>query len=191
MPQVNTGPIVYAAPVAEPMQQNGQMTEVEIRRITTADAGRARALRLEMLAEEPLAFITTLAEAAARPHADFAAFVARSSTGSQNAIFIALHGNRIVGQAGGATHPQSRDKTIVYAVYVAPDFRGSGVIGRLIDAVAAWSREAGRSTLELEVVTTNERARRAYLKLGFVQVGVPVPHPTVPIMRELVLNRSV
>ena len=36
-----------------------------------ADAARMRALRLEMLADSPLAFLETLAQAAARPHDDY------------------------------------------------------------------------------------------------------------------------
>ena len=31
---------------------------------------------------------------------------------------------------------------------------------------------------------TNERAVRAYQKLGFVRVGDTVAHPTIPVLRE-------
>jgi predicted GNAT family acetyltransferase len=161
-----------------------------IRRIAPTDAARARALRLEMLADAPLAFITTLAEAAERPHADYAGFVARCSDGTQNAIFVAEATGRIVGQAGGATHPSSKEKTMLYAVYVSPQFRGCGLLGGLVDAVAAWSRDAGRPTLELEVVTSNVRARNAYQRLGFEPTGDPVPHPAFPVMSEQVLTRA-
>ena len=41
-----------------------------------------RALRLEMLADAPLAFLETVAEAAARPHADYAARIAPVSRGA-------------------------------------------------------------------------------------------------------------
>lgn len=161
-----------------------------IRRIAPADASRARALRLEMLADTPLAFITTLAEAVEGPHADYASFVTRCSAGSQNAIFIAEHGKRIVAQAGGVSHPQAPDTTMLYAVYVSPAFRGCGMLAELVDAVAEWSRDAGRPNLELEVVTTNLRARNAYQRLGFKPSGDPVPHPTLPVMSEQVLTRA-
>ncbi len=155
------------------------------------DAGRARALRLEMLADAPLAFITTLAETAERPHADYAGFVTRCSTGHHIAIFVAEAGERrsLVGQVGGAIHPESETKTLLFAVYVSPRFRGRGLLGRLVDAVAAWSREAGRPTLELEVVTSNRRADAAYRTLGFTPIGGPAPHPTYPVLREQVLTR--
>lgn len=166
------------------------MTDTSIRRIQPADAGRARSLRLEMLADAPLAFVTTLAEASERPHADYAGFVTRCSAGRRIAIFVAeAGGHGLVGQAGGAIHSESEGRTLLFAVYVSPRFRGRGVLGRLVDAVAAWSREAGRPTLELEVVTSNRRAEAAYRKLGFAPVGEPVPHPTYPILREQILTR--
>jgi GNAT superfamily N-acetyltransferase len=166
------------------------VTEVWIRRVQPSDAGRARALRLEMLADAPLAYITTLAEAAERPHADYAGFVERCSSGVQNAMFVADADGALVGQAFGAIHPTEPDRTMVYAVYVAPAYRGRGLLEGLVDAVAEWSRITGRPTLELEVVTSNGRALRAYQKLGFVCAGDPVPHPTVPVMQELVLHRT-
>jgi GNAT superfamily N-acetyltransferase len=165
------------------------VTELSIRRVRPSDAGRARALRLEMLADAPLAYITTLAEAAERPHADYAGFIERSSDGVQNAMFVAEADGALVGQAFGAMHPTEPDTTMVYAVYVTPAYRGRGVLEDLVEALASWSRVNGRQTLELEVITTNVRAYRAYQKLGFVCSGEPVPHPTVPIMREQVLRR--
>ncbi|MER7164887.1 hypothetical protein ABT336_02250, partial [Micromonospora sp. NPDC000207] len=60
-----------------------------VHRIRPTDAARMRALRLEMLADSPLAFLETVAEAAARPHADYAARVAYCSTGPEVAQFVA------------------------------------------------------------------------------------------------------
>ena len=142
-----------------------------------------------MLADTPLAYITTLAEAAERPHADFVGFIERSAAGTQNAMFVADASGVLVGQAFGAIHPTEPDRTMVYAVYVTPDYRGQGILEGLVESVAAWSREVGRATLELEVVTTNTRALRAYQRLGFACSGEPVPHPTIPVMSEHVLIR--
>lgn len=168
-----------------------RVTAAKIRRVVPSDAARARALRLEMLADDPLAFITTLAEAAERPHADYAGFVARCSSGRQQAIFVAEDGNRIVAQVGGATHPHNKHTTMLYAVYVSPAYRGCGLLGQLVDAMAAWSRNSGRHTLELEVVTTNKRAWSAYRRLGFEPFGSPVPHPIYPVMTEQTLQRQI
>ncbi|MEW1586026.1 GNAT family N-acetyltransferase [Micromonospora vinacea] len=161
----------------------------EIRRVRPEDAARARALRLEMLADAPLAFLETLADAAARPHNEYAARVAYTSAGSSNAQFIADPGGRLVGHAGGTTAPNEQGLTVIYAVYVTPSWRGSGLLGELIDGVAAWSRACGRPELLLEVVVGNDRAYRAYQRLGFKDTGVRVPHPTIPALTELQMRR--
>ncbi|RAO38072.1 hypothetical protein PSN13_01043 [Micromonospora saelicesensis] len=161
-----------------------------IRRVRPEDAARMRALRLEMLADAPLAFLETLADAAARPHNEFAARVAYTSAGAGNAQFVADPGGRLVGHAGGTTHPNEPGLTVIYAVYVTPTWRGSGLLGELIDGVAAWSRACGRPELLLEVVVGNDRAYRAYQRLGFKDTGVRVPHPNIPALTELQMRRT-
>jgi GNAT superfamily N-acetyltransferase len=164
--------------------------DVTIRRVQTADAGRVRALRLEMLADTPLAFLTTLAEAAALPHDEFVGRVTRASVGTQIGQFIAESGTRLVGQIFAMESGSNADVTLLFAIYVAPGFRGRGVLAALLDAAASWSRESGRGWLELEVVTTNERACRAYQKCGFEATGAPVPHPTISTLTEQVMART-
>lgn len=160
-----------------------------VRRIRPPDAARMRALRLEMLADSPLAFLETIAEAAARPHAEFAAQVARNANGPLSAQFVADAGRRLVGHAGGIAAPDEPGLTVIFAVYLTPSHRGSGLLPRLIDAVAAWSRASGRPELLLEVVVGNDRALRAYQRLGFVDTGVRLPHPVLPALTELQMRR--
>ncbi|TCB99049.1 GNAT family N-acetyltransferase [Micromonospora zingiberis] len=162
----------------------------EVRRVRPADAGRMRALRLEMLADAPLAFLETLAEAAARPHAEYAARIAQTATGAASAQFVADPGGRLVGHAGGVAHPREPGVTLLYAIYVTPTWRGTGLLADLVATVAAWSRAEGRDELMLEVVVGNDRAYRAYQRLGFVDTGVRLPHPTVPTLRELQMRRQ-
>jgi GNAT superfamily N-acetyltransferase len=161
-----------------------------VRRVLPTDAGRTRALRLEMLADSPLAFLETVADAAARSHADHARRIAATSVGDRAAQFVADPGvGPFVGHAGGTVAPDDPRLTVIFAVYVTPAWRGRGVTADLIDAVAAWSRTAGRPDLLLEVVVGNHRAVRAYERLGFVDTGVRVPHPTVPVLTELQMRR--
>jgi ribosomal protein S18 acetylase RimI-like enzyme len=163
---------------------------VTVRRAITADAGRVRALRLEMLADTPLAYLTTIDQVAAMPHDEWTGRITRASNGSQIAHFIAeAPARRLVGQVVAAEHSERVDATMLFAVYVSPSHRGGAVLDALIEAAAAWSRECGRDLLELEVVTTNKRAARAYRKLGFTDVGEPVPHPTMPVLREQLMSR--
>ncbi|HWH00578.1 MAG TPA: GNAT family N-acetyltransferase [Pilimelia sp.] len=163
---------------------------VHVRRVRAQDTARMRALRLEMLADAPLAFLEWLDEAAARPHEEFRARLLATVAGDERAQFVAVTPTgELVGHAGGTAWPELPDVTVLYAVYVTPAHRGTGLLGALVDAVAAWSRAVGRHTLHLEVVNGNDRALRAYLKLGFVETGEIVPHPRIPVLTERRLRR--
>jgi GNAT superfamily N-acetyltransferase len=86
--------------------------------------------------------------------------------------------------------PEEPGVTIVFAVYVTPARRGTGVLADLVEAVAGWSRATGRPELMLEVVVGNDRAVRAYERLGFTDTGVRVPHPVIPALTELQMRRA-
>ncbi|HEU4421910.1 MAG TPA: GNAT family N-acetyltransferase [Pilimelia sp.] len=195
---------------------------VTVRRVRPEDAARMRALRLEMLADSPLAFLQTLADAAALPHAEYRARIAAMAAGDDQGQFVAERiepegsaavptasgpggtgrrgigrrgiGRRpgaspFVGHAGGMRWPDDDRTTVLFAVYVTPAYRGTGVLAELVASVAAWSRAAGRPELMLEVVTGNDRAVRAYERLGFVDTGERVPHPTIPVLTEQRMRR--
>jgi GNAT superfamily N-acetyltransferase len=161
-----------------------------IRPATPADAARVRALRLEMLADAPLAFIERLDEAASRPHEQFRAKLAERAQDPHAVHLIADANGRIVAQAGGLAMPGAPTVSLIYAVFISPPWRGSGLLNRLLDAVGEWSRTSGRPTLELEVVTSNARAIRAYGRAGFVDTGVRSRHPTIPVLTEMVMTRA-
>ncbi|WP_067509023.1 GNAT family N-acetyltransferase [Actinoplanes sp. TFC3] len=160
-----------------------------VHRVAPEDAARMRALRLEMLADSPLAFLETVAQQAARSHADYQRRIRQASRGNQLAQFVADPGGRLTGHAGGTVLPEEPDVTVVFAVYITPRHRGQGVLASLVDAVAQWSVESGRPELMLEVVVGNDRAVRAYERLGFSQTGARVPHPVIPGLQELQMRR--
>ncbi len=175
------------SPIRPPAETRGT---VPVHRVTPADAARMRALRLEMLADSPLAFLETVAQAAARPHEDYRRRIVQASTGRALAQFVADPGGRLIGHAGGTVMPEDPGVTIVFAVYITPAHRGTGVLADLVEAVAHWSRETGRPELMLEVVVGNDRAVRAYERLGFTDTGVRVPHPVIPALTELQMRRA-
>ena len=161
-----------------------------VHRVTPTDAARMRALRLEMLADSPLAFLETVAQAAARSHEDYRRRIVQASTGRGLAQFVADPGGPLIGHAGGTVMHEEPGVTVVFAVYVTPRHRGTGVLDDLVEAVAGWSLAMGRPELMLEVVVGNGRAVRAYERLGFVDTGVRVPHPVIPAMHELQMRRA-
>jgi len=160
-----------------------------VRRTLATDAARLRALRLEMLADTPLAFLETLDEAAARPHAEFCRTVALRAVGNESAQFVAEAAGRFVGHAAGFVARDDPAATVVVAVYVTPAYRGTGLLGQLVNAVDAWSTAAGRNRLVLEVVVGNDRAVRAYQRIGFVDTGHRTAHPRIPVLTELTMTR--
>jgi ribosomal protein S18 acetylase RimI-like enzyme len=164
-----------------------------VRRVTADDAARMRALRLEMLADHPLAYLETVAQHAARSHEGYRRRLAQAAQGAELAQFVADPGGRgrLIGHAGGTVVSGSPGETVVFAVYVTPAFRGGKVLAELVEAVASWSRASGREELMLEVVTGNGRAVRAYEKLGFEDTGERVPHPVVPVLTELRMRRRI
>ncbi len=160
-----------------------------IRRVTLADTARVRALRLEMLADAPLAYLERLDEAAGRPHTQFRATLAQRLADPAFAQFVAEVDGILVAQAGVRAAPGRPNVGLVYAVYVSPRWRRTGLNARLLEVVGEWSRDRGRRVLELEVVTSNERAVRAYRGAGFVDTGIRMPHPTTPVLTEMTMVR--
>lgn len=61
----------------------------------------------------------------------------------------------------------NRDYWWVQSVYVQPDHRGKGALGVLLDAVEESARQAGVAEVRLYVDLENDRAAKAYHKLGF------------------------
>ena len=161
-----------------------------IRPATLADTARVRALRLEMLADAPLAFIERLDEAAGRPHTQFRERLAERVRDPDAVHLVADAEGRIVAQAGALALPGAPGVSLIYAVFISAPWRGTGLLGRMLEQVGAWSRAAGRPTLELEVVTSNARAIRAYGRIGFVDTGMRSRHPTIPVLTEMVMSRA-
>lgn len=56
-------------------------------------------------------------------------------------------------------------------VVVAPGYKGSGLLEKLVDAAAAHARTSGVTQLETAAWLSNPRAVHAYPKVGFVEWG--------------------
>lgn len=55
----------------------------------------------------------------------------------------------------------------IHDVFVAPEFRGTGLAGQLFEFVEQIARARGFCKLTLEVLEGNQRAQAAYRKFGF------------------------
>ncbi|HTF19884.1 MAG TPA: GNAT family N-acetyltransferase [Chryseolinea sp.] len=97
----------------------------------------------------------------------------RIISSSDAELVVALMDGRIVGcgygQIRDAEHYLRHAKyCYVGLVFVLPEYRGMGVNQAIINALKDWSRARNIFEMRLEVYDNNERAKRAYEKVGFV-----------------------
>ena len=147
---------------------------LEIRRADLNDVARVRELRLRALESDPDAFGETLDRALARPEADYAEWIGSP----ENAMFVAADvDGSLVGMTVGAPAPvDDRPRpAVLLAMWVAPEARGKGVGGALVQAVEDWARSEGYARIGLGVTTTNEPAIRLYERMGFVDLAQTYP----------------
>lgn len=160
--------------------------EMEIRRVGPADWPGLKALRLEALADTPIAFCERLADALAAPDSDWQARAVRGAEVGDSFQVIAWVAARPVATAGGF----GRDgDAVLFGVYVARAFRGRGLLAQLVDPVAVWAAQQGAGQLRLLVHESNERAAAAYARLGFRPTGHREPYPLDPATEEVELVR--
>jgi len=141
-----------------------------------ADEWRAyRDLRLRALADSPDAFASLFEDQRDRPDAHWEDRLALAVASPHQHPLVAEDGDALVGLVWGVIDPPTPETAHVIQMWVAPEARGRGVGAMLIDAVAAWARDAGARTVALDVTCGDSPARRLYERAGFVPAGDPEP----------------
>jgi ribosomal protein S18 acetylase RimI-like enzyme len=142
-------------------------SQIQIRRLTSADAALYRDIRLEGLRCNPEAFGSTFEAENARP----LTFFSKRLGGS--AAFGAFHGSELVGIAGLLIREGQKEahKGLLVGMYVRPSARKSGVGRRLVETIIEFARQRVE-LVQLSVVSENEQAQRLYKGLGFLQYGL-------------------
>lgn len=153
----------------------------EIRRLTADDWHSYRRIGLAALATDPDAFGSTLEHAQALPDEEWKARIERS------AVFVGEFDVQAVGLAIGIDAGQGAE---LVSMWVAPDFRGTGLAARLVQSVVDWAAGAGYDEIRLWVVEGNLAAQRAYAKCGFEPTGRRQPHPRAQSVMELEMARA-
>jgi ribosomal protein S18 acetylase RimI-like enzyme len=148
-----------------------------VRRTVEEDWPEVRALRLEMLADTPLAYLETLDHALGRSEAEWRSWAREGSSEDSITVVAIAGGGRFVGTMMSKV-PRGASGPFLFGVYVAPGFRGrsAGVTDALLDRIEEWAATRG-STLTLEVHERNARAIAAYRRRGFVETGHLRPYP--------------
>lgn len=152
---------------------------VTVRRLTvTDDPARLRALRLEMLADTPIAYLERHDEVIGFPADYWVNRLRRYTVDPSRCTFVAERAGRWVAQAGGVVDPTKTAHLV--SVYITPALRGSGLLERLAEEVYRWARDRGSTEIRLEVARENARAVAAYVRLGYRPTGRTQPHPLFP-----------
>jgi ribosomal protein S18 acetylase RimI-like enzyme len=147
-----------------------------VRRIAATDAEALREIRLRALADAPLAFGSTHARESAYPPGTWAAWARDAAGGARQAIFFAVgeHGPPL-GLASGVIAPAEPELAHLYAMWVAPEGRGSGAGSGLVEAVVGWAAQNGATRLRTSVTLGNDPATRLYERTGFRDTGLRNP----------------
>jgi GNAT superfamily N-acetyltransferase len=139
-----------------------------------------RDIRLRMLQETPDAYASSYAIEAAFPEV-------RWRQRLDNPMFF-LASDQRAEVVGTVTALERAAGTVeVFAMYVAPDVRGQGCAGQLLDAVAAAARKRGAHRLALRVTAGNRAAHRSYTRYGFRPTGRAWPMERQPELTEVEL----
>lgn len=157
-----------------------------------------REVRLEMLADTPMAYVESLV--AARRQTD-AQWQERAITMSGDSSITLVSddgtdGSKISGLMrvvvkNPEDSPEARHAMLV-SVYVAPEHRGLGLAAELLDeACLVAGEELGVGVIELGVHEDNARAKAFYARHGFEATGASQPYPQDKSKREIVMARRI
>jgi GNAT superfamily N-acetyltransferase len=156
---------------------------VRIVDIAAGDWRELRALRLEMLADTPSAFVETLAVAQTFDEREWQFRARHAASGGHGIAAVDGHGRWV---ATMSAHLASLEVANLVAVYVTPEHRGTGLAARMLDQVVAWVRSRSPArTLALLVHEHNGRAAAFYARHGFTGTGRVQQYPLERTQREL------
>ena len=173
-----------------------------IRPTVEDDWEQVRALRLEMLADTPIAYAETREHALDQPESEWRMRGARGLTDRGTSLVAIDESGRWIGAmagylpdaeeerpdaaAGTANGGRPATGPLLVGVYVAPDVRGreAGVTDALLAGIEDWARSHG-DTLALHVHEDNARAIAAYESRGFERTDVAIPYNLDPGKLEL------
>jgi GNAT superfamily N-acetyltransferase len=140
--------------------------------LATADGWRAlRDIRLRALADAPDAFGSTLARESSRNEAEWRSWASGWDDALDQALFVAQAQDRWIGLALGVRWAEDPEIGHLYAMWVEPQSRRTGVGRALVEAVIDWARAAGLRTIQLLVTASNHEAVAFYRRCGFVDTG--------------------
>jgi GNAT superfamily N-acetyltransferase len=163
---------------------------VEIRPIRADEGLRLRDFRLRALADAPVAFGETLAQAQARPEAFWHERAARNAAGIEAITFIAVEDGRWYGMMTSFFLPDDPRTVHMVGLWVDPAARGRDIGQALLKAVDRWARSRGAAHLQAWVAETNTAALTFFERANFVRTGKTKPHALNPSFHDVHMVRK-
>ena len=136
-----------------------------VRQAIIGDEPILRDLRLQAMSDSPDAFSSTYERELARTTLDWQRWLSPGIT------FLLEHARRGVGIVAGQPDPIDPHVVHLMAMWVHPEFRGSGGADALVTALVKWAEARGATSVCLDVIKSNVRATRFYERHRFRQNG--------------------
>jgi GNAT superfamily N-acetyltransferase len=150
-----------------------------VRQIQSDEWRVLRSVRLAALEEAPEAFSETLAEARAASDDFWQGRTERGARGETSFCAITSDAGQPIGMAVGIVEQGDINNAYLAAMWVAPEYRGTGAAKALVNSVSGWAASRGATILFAGVREGNVRAAAFYRKVGFVlHTGAVPDHPT-------------
>lgn len=163
---------------------------MRIEQLRGDDWATFRDVRLRSLLDAPDAFGSTYGEESSQTERSWRDWAAGRWRGGAAAVYLGRDDDeRPMATITVAEYEAEPGSAYVYAMWVAPDARRSGVGHDLIDAAAAWARGRGCHRLVLSVTETNAAARSFYEAVGFEETGERKPLRTGSELHVLRLSK--
>ena len=106
------------------------------------------------------------------PETGYAWFLTSQLAEDDVAVFVAEHGDQVIGYVYVAIEPHSwkelrEECGFIHDIVVSAEGRRGGVATALIDRAIAWLREHGSPRVMLWTAEPNKAAQKLFAKLGF------------------------
>lgn len=134
-----------------------------------------RDIRLRALQDAPDAFGSTYDIERERTDDLWASRLRAASASGMDLPLFAIDGDTLCGLAWCKISEADARIAHLYQMWVAPESRGQGAGGALLDEAIAFARRAGARVVCLGVTVADSPAMRLYRSRGFVAAGAPVP----------------
>ena len=142
---------------------------IEVRAASPDEWRSVRDLRLRALEDSPSAFGSTLERERAYAKREWLQWISGWER-AVNRLLVAIDERTWIGMAVGS-RADDDERVHLYAMWVDPGSRRTGVGRRLVEAVLEWAEAEGATEIELGATAINRDAVVFYERLGFADSG--------------------